>query len=411
MKNIADKIVDLNVNDQLIQDISYKHLLSIVDKKFEHRLGNYEKAFGPIALQAKVLKEWVKRLRVSHHNLLENKSPLQTDLFIFYQIALALDRYNKEKLKLKEFEFRTLLYYPNMLYMLVRIFPRIRSFLQSVIRTVFDDFKRRSSVIKIFTALPNIDEDVIKSDSLYSFLNSGLKSLNPLEINDLPTFYRSVFHNILYFYFKRNKDRAEYLQYDELVLQPTGHTRSRIYRDVLYSLQNERFLQKSPSLQQLAYNFNIFKNIIINNEIQNIYMSAFKDVDVRDNQYKLLRVYYDDLNGNLNEAIRKLPLIYKLLRCVKINTTPSSEWLSKNLIEDAVFEEMFIIFKDFLGDEIVADILRRVANNFVKELFQGEYINLMTLTMIKIKEYSLISQIRQFVRLCLVQSFEIELNS
>ena len=98
-------------------------------------------------------------------------------------------------------------------------------------------------------------------------------------------------------------------------------TRLTVYRDVLYGLEGEKLYKDSPILSQLGYNYKIFRNLIINNEIQDIYMSldSSNAVGISNNEYKLLKIYDDEImNERLIDKIRKLPTVFKLLKCVHI---------------------------------------------------------------------------------------------
>jgi hypothetical protein len=81
---------------------------------------------------------------------------------------------------------------------------------------------------------------------------------------------------------------------------------------------------------------------------------------------------------------------------------PYNEKLFKpKLVKLAVFEELMSPFKNNFADKNMMEILDRISMNFTNSILTGEYINLFTLTTVKINQFSFISQTRKFVRLCL----------
>ena len=363
----------------------------------------------PTCVKAKYLTEFVQEIERKHFNRVSSRSYLIRQLFYLHQICKALERFNEEELDLSYREFRLKVYYPNIIYILIRLLPKARSFLQKMIRTIFDEYKRRAgSVVLSHTTSFYMDMDVIKTDILYDFLGNAMKKLNPLDVNNVDLFYKQVFRNILFYYFKgKQRLKTELIDntienpFNELVYIPTGLA---IYRDVMYDLQVEKMYQTSLTLNQVRYNFNIFRNVILSNEFQNIYISTQKDSFLINNeQYKLLKLYNDDIDDKLDE-IKKLPTIYRLLKCVRIFSKSHcymSSVVNPQIVKTAVMEELIHPFRNMLCSNNIYEILERVAENFSNSVLSGEYINLMTLSPLKIKQVTFVNQLKKFVRLCL----------
>ena len=185
-----------------------------------------------------------------------------------------------------------------------------------------------------------------------------------------------------------------------------------MYRDVLFDLQTKRFYEKSPTMTQLNYNYKVFRNVIINNEFQDVYFSTNRDRFVLNNsEYKLMRLYSDDIEKNgILEKIKKLPSIYKLLKCVHIinpNSKPYNEMLIKPaMVKNAVLEELTYPFRNMFHEEYVLSILEKIAQNFTDQILNGEYINLFSLSTIKIDQITFIQQLKKFINICLTEGVE-----
>jgi len=101
-------------------------------------------------------------------------------------------------------------------------------------------------------------------------------------------------------------------------------------------------------------NYRIFKNVIINNEFQDVYMSACNQTrsifKLHNNELKLIKVYDNDLiNEQTLEKIKKLPTIFKLLKCVHIanpKAKPHNDMLIKtDLVKSVILDELSYPFK------------------------------------------------------------------
>ena len=364
---------------------------------------------NPTCVKANDLQNYVTDFELKFYNRLSSRSYLVKQLYLLHQTCQALEKFNNEELNLSYQEYRAKVLYPNIVYILIRLLPKARIFLQSIIRYVYRETSRKSnSIIQNFTNSFYINQDVIKTDILYEFLGNGMKKLNPLNVNNINLFYKQVFRNVLFYYFKKEQRlHTELVSYTsdnpmgELIYVPTGLT---IYRDVLYSLQVEKMYKTSPTLDQIKYNYSIFRNVVLNNEIQSVYFASQKDTFLlKDNQYKLVHVYQDDIEKKLIK-IKKLPTIYRLLKSVHIiskNKPYKSTVIKPKVIETAILEELIHPFRNMFSHENIYEILREVSKNFTNSILSGEYINLMTLSPILIDQITFINQVKKFIRICL----------
>lgn len=407
----------VNYNNEITLEISYKILYSCLHNELKN-FKNVKSCATISCLRSKTLKKYIDKLKDAHYQLISDRSNIVKELFILHQTANCFHRYNNEVLGLSYPDYRSRILYPNIVYMLLRLLPIANNFLQSSVKSVYSEICRKSYGI-IYTHINTfyLDQDVIKSDVLYEFLGNGLKKFNPLDIKDVTAFYKSSFRNVFNFYFRKEK-RVNTL-YDsvweiEQVLENmvSMPVRLGLYRDVLFDLQTRRFYEKSPTMTQLNYNYKVFKNVIINNEFQDVYFSTHQDRFVLNNsEYKLMKLYNDDIekNGTL-EKIKKLPSIYKLLKCVHIinpSSKPYNEMLIKPaMVKSAILEELAYPFRNMFHEDYIYVILEKIAQNFTNQILSGEYINLFSLSTIKIDQITFIQQLKKFVNICLTEGVE-----
>lgn len=392
-------------------DISYKLL---------HRYGYdaFERASKSesIIIDSKMIDQYWEDLKRHYFLQLNTRSATVKGLFLLYQTANALSAYNTNILKMSNIQFRSRILFPYLIYILQQYLPDTRKFLQVTIRTVYDRIRRSSEkLVNVYVNSFYLDQDVIKHNILLEFLGNGLKKFDPLMVGKIDSFYRGMFSSIFHFYFMKKQDTSKiytnFWNLENILITSNSSTRSNLYKDVLYNLQVDRYYTTSPIYIQLGMNYRIFKNVIINNEFQDVYMAArntsqsilFK---ANNSEYKLIKVYNDDLlNEKTIEKIKKLPTIFKLLKCVHIanpKAKPYNDMLIKpELVKSVILDELSYPFKNVFSDGYLQPILTRISNNFVGLVLSGEYINLMTLTNVRIDQISFVEQLRKFVRICL----------
>jgi len=404
----------INYSNDITLEISYKVLYTYLHKELE-KLKDIEAGMPINCLKSRTLRRYVEKLKKAHYQIISSRSKIVQELFVLHQTVNCLYRYNSEFLNFSYPEYRSKVLYPNIIYMLIRILPSAQKFLQTTIKSVYGEICRKSYGI-VYSHINTfyLDHDIIKTDVLYEFLGNGLKKFQPLDIDNISAFYKSSFRYVFNYYFKKEKrintvyDSVWEIEQclDNMISMPI---RLGIYRDVLYDLQTRKFYQKSPTMTQLSYNYKVFKNVIIHNEFQDVYFSSYRDSFVlNNNEYKLMKFYNDDIeeNGTL-EKIKKLPTIYRLLKCVHIinpNCRPYNEMLIKPaMVKTAVLEELIHPFKNMFNDSYVYPILEKIAENFSKAILSGEYINLFTLSNVKIDQITFIQQLKKFIAICLTE--------
>lgn len=365
-------------------------------------------------VKLKNINTYIRKFKSLHSLILLPHSDVVKELYLLHETAKSLDQFNENVLGLSNQKFRAQILYPNIIYILIRLSPNARSFLQKMIKKIYNEINKSSAgIMNAHTSSIYLDKEVIKTDVLYEFLGNGLKKLDPLEVRNINGFYAKVFRNIFYYYFKKEQQMHASMRdiWDmNGVLDTNFHnpTRLSIYKDVLHNIQTEKMYKRSPTISQIYYNFSIFQNIVMNNEFQSIYFSTNTDVSILDNdEYKLMKFYDDDsMNNALIEELRKLPIIYQLLRCIHINNPKvrayNEMFIKPKNVQYAIVDELLYPFKNFFHENFIYDIITKIASNFTENILSGEYINPLTLSTVKIDHISFIVQLKKFINLCLM---------
>jgi hypothetical protein len=391
-------------------DIAYQLLLN----NFGEDLAAIKLSESSKVIKLKKIEKFILELKQTYELQLCNRSQLVKELYLLHHVAKSLDRHNDEVLNFTKIQFRYVIYFPNVLYILISQLPVAKKFLQKTIKNVYQEIKNKSNgLINTHINSFYLDADSIKSEILIEFLGNGIKKFNPVtDIGNVKSFYKTCFRSIFGFYFKKKRnfsDQETTCLNFEVNTNNNVTSRTSIYKDVLYSIHVEKTQKKHTILNQLSYNFQIFKNIIVSNEFQNIYQHTKNNENtITNNEFKLIDFFDDDIfvdKPDLLDEIRKLPLIYKLLRCVHIqssNTLPYNDCLIKpEVVKMVIIEELSSCFKNLFIDTVVMDILDQIAKNFIKNILSGEYINLITFSTVHINHISFLEQLRKFIRLCL----------
>jgi len=367
-----------------------------------------------IVIDSKMIDAYWEDLKKQYFLQLNTRSATVRGLFLLYQTTNALFAYNTNILKLSNIQFRSRILFPYLIYILQQYLPDARKFLQATIRNVYDRIRRNSEkLVNVYVNSFYLDQDVIKHNILLEFLGNGLKKFDPLMVGKIDSFYRSMFSHIFHFYFMKKQDTSKvysnFWNIENILSSSNSSTRLNLYKDVLYNLQVDKYYKLSPIYIQLGMNYRIFKNVIVDNEFQDVYMatrskarSIFK---LNNTEYKLIKIYNNDIvNEETLEKIKKLPTIFKLLKCVHIanpKAKPYNDMLIKpELVKSVILDELTYPFKNVFSDGYLQPILSRISNNFVNLVLTGEYINLMTLTSVRIDQISFVEQLKKFVRIC-----------
>ena len=413
-----DFIEEKNENFDPLFEATYLIFKDCFSDQFQNAIKIDKKLFSPVTFKTKTFQNYIEKFNQHHQDSLSSRSTVVREMYLLYQTARCMYRYNEEELHLSYVQFRSHFYFPNIIFLLVRYLHETRSFLQKTIKAAYFLIQKKNErLIYLFENSIYTDVDVIRTDVLYTFLGNSLKKLNPFDVKNITAFYRQVFLNHFFYYFrceqKIHSKVIEEISTDSIVEEEKFvPTREGLYKDVLTNLQVESYKEISPTMRQLHYNYNIFKNVIINNEFQSLYLSSTRSMDEKslycnldNSQYKVLSLYDKIMSDEefVNE-LRKLPIIYKLLKSVHLitkNVRSKLKSVRREVIVSAVADELAIPFKNLINsDTSIRTVLLKIADNFVHSILVGEYISLQTLAPIKIDTLSFVQQLKKFIKLC-----------
>ena len=412
-----DFLEETQENFDPLFEASYLIFKDCFDEQFQNAMKIDKKLFSPVTFKTKTFQKYIEKFNQHHQESLSSRSIIIKEMYLLYQTARCMYRYNDEELHLTHVQFRSHFYFPNIIFLLVRYLQETRLFLQKTIRSAYFLIQKKNErLIYLFENSIYTDVDVIRTDVLYTFLGNSVKKINPYEVKSITAFYRQVFLNHFFYYFrceqKVHSKVVEEISTDSVVEdEKVTSTREGLYRNVLTNLQVESYKDVSPTMKQLHYNYNIFKNVIINNEFQSLYLSS-QPLDKKsiycnldNSQYKVLSLYDKIISDEefVNE-LRKLPIIYKLLKSVHLitkNTKSKLKSIHREVVVSAVADELAIPFKNLLNsDTSIRTVLLKIADNFVQSILVGEYISLQTLAPINIDTLSFVQQLKKFIKLC-----------
>lgn len=414
----SDIFEDLNEQFDPMFDLSYNLFLDIFSSQFQNALNIDEKIKTPITFRSKTFQTFIQKFNELHDNTLSARSNLVKELYILHHFSKAISRYNDDIIHDSYIKFRSHYYFPNVLYLLIRFLPEARRFFQKMLKAAYYIIKKNNSrLIYLFENAIYTDVGTIQTDVLYTFIGNAIKKINPCTIDNLESFFRSVFLNHFFYYFKYEQSIhsqvMDTMSYSETILDSKYiSTRENLYRDVLTNIQVDAYQNESPTMRQIIYNYNIFKNAISNNEFQNIFLTRDAEVtydicDLNNTKYKILTMY-----NKINESnqfiveLKSIPLIFKLLKSVHLITRSDnvSKFKSVNyeLIKSAIVDELSYPFRNIIHSDLtILPVIKKIAHNFATSILSGEFINLQTLAPIKIDSMSFIMQLRKFIKLCL----------
>lgn len=368
------------------------------------------------AVHAEPINNFLKQCQLDLYNEFSQISNnIIRDMYFFYLFSQALYKCNEDLLQISDRKFRSCVYYPIVIYILVRYFPHLKKFIQKQINYVYGQLYRNSrKVIAHFTYQYNIDQNIIKFDIFYIFLGSLLKKYNPLMVRNPTGFYRKLFETLYDYYLLRTQEYStrlldESMAFDYISQFGGLQTKSieyAMYQEVLYSLEVEHMVKTSPIIQQVYYNYDILRNIIIPHELQKMFVNSAintsKIVGQSEyNYYKFLKHDYENRNNDqILRKLRTLPTVYKMLKSVHIYSKKSSVRIDKQLIETFIFEELVYLCKGWFNSDYIDVILKDIAHNFTESIINGEYINLLTLSKVEVNQITFPNQLKKFVRLC-----------
>jgi len=335
--------------------------------------------------------------------ILKGKIQMQ-QLYQLHLTALLMDRYNEKVLKLSTDEYRTTIYFPNILNICAKYLIHARRYMHRVIKLSFEDFKVRSNdIIVYYSELYGIDEKLIINDINYFFLGDVISKFDPIHLVDVEAIYFNVLQRMFYFYLKskiskRDHAKLQYVQSNSVGLSNTVTERYRLYEEALYLAQLYQTCEKSNVVTQLEEQLRHIKHTIITNDLQSILSFGTDKYDPRATDKKLIIDMFDD-KYDIEYFKNHTPIIYRILRSIHVKTTDSSFSESDiSYIRPSIESTLNVIFKDHLNAHAIKITIPKIADNLVNSLLVGEYIDVVTMTVVNIPIVKFTDQLSLFLK-------------
>ena len=199
----SDILDDLNDQFDPLFDLSYNLFLDVFSSQFQNALNIDERIKTPVTFRSKTFQTFIQKFNELHDNTLSARSNLVKELYILHHFAKAISRYNDDIIHDSYIKFRSHYYFPNVLYLLIRFLPEARRFFQKMLKAAYYIIKKNNSrLIYLFENAIYTDVGTIQTDVLYTFIGNAIKKINPCTIDNLESFFRSVFLNHFFYYFK-----------------------------------------------------------------------------------------------------------------------------------------------------------------------------------------------------------------
>ena len=370
-------------------------------------LQNKFKAIGQHTVSKDIFEEFIKKLYTFNCPNILKLNILERQCFLLYLIANLFYRYNDNVLKLDQNEFISRIYYVNILSLCSKFFSQARRLYYRILKKVYEEAQEKSKdIIEFYAQLYRADDVIIKNDIVYFFLIGILPKFNTLFVEDIEEFYSSIFKRIFYFYLKSKVSGLTKHEVDPSIIQGNSMAspseRYRIYEEALYLSQIQTMCSNSSAIYQISKQFDEMKGLIIPNEIQRLYLYAINENKGFITNQKLTILKMHTELDHMTYIKNNLPIIYRLLRSIRISTEPTS-FLENDIIQmkEVIYQTLYVKFKNIISDEDIVPIIQNITSNLVASLTTGGFIDMITLTSINLSGQKFIHQLKIFLELVL----------
>jgi hypothetical protein len=312
-----------------------------------------------------------------------------------------------------ESKFRDEIYYPNIMNIIVSSFDQCKLLIRKQVREAYKQVREHSKeVVDFYLVFYSIEPTIIHNDIISIFIKGLFLEEDPINIDNIQSYYLSTFRFILYSYLKNRTSNILSFELDPSILEDdcamNMSSRYKIYERGLRISHIQQLCKGSETLSRISNNYdkirnNIMKengNIISENYLQRKYHDIVDGSRVRDN--KILVLKSSDENYNLSKISKKLPLIYKLLRSIYVKTKPNVMLDSdKQLIHDTIYEVTYSKFKERLTGTELELATQGVTLALTNSLIKGSFIDPYTMTPINISGCLFARELKKFLNILL----------
>jgi hypothetical protein len=322
---------------------------------------------------------------------------------ILYLIGHIMHKYNYENLGLNNTEFYNDFYFPNIISILSSHLRGARRILNSIVTTTYVDVRDKcQDVVEFYLVFFNRDHTIIKNDILNIFLNTLFLDNDPVEIDDIKDYYSSNFRYLIYSYLKNKTSGLLTFEVDPTVIREdhmiSVSARYKIYEDGIRVTQIQELCDKPNTQDRVLQNYNKLKSNVITNELQKFYLYATNKTATNDNKISILSTLNNE--EQLDKVKSKLPLIYKLLRAIHINTKDNViDDNFRQLIYKSIYEVLYLEFEKNISKDLAVSLANNISKKMTHSLTFGQYIDPLTMEPVSVNTHGFVIQLKQFLEI------------
>ena len=244
--------------------------------------------------------------------------------------------------------------------------------------------------------LSEYEPEVIKNDILNIFMSTVFLDSDPIDIVDVKEAYSANFKYLMYAYLKCKSIDDKPFEYNVDDTEGVVSSRNKIYDDGIRISQIQEYCNSADTNIRISENYKKIKNSIISNELQRMYLYASNKTIPIDNEICILHILSTDIIGLKS----KLPLIYRLLRSIHIETKNNAiDTHFKQLIYKSIYEVLVTEFFKKISKEISIKLAEDISKSISNSLVIGQYIDPITLDEISVNNHNFINQLKIFLEI------------
>ncbi len=341
------------------------------------------------------LSFFIKTFKSSFPPILYEFNKVQQELYILFHIVSSLKKDDN--------------YIPNILNMLFNNLTSAKSFFYKTLVRITKEYKDLVYKYRIFYDMVALRSDILEIFFLCMFLNT-----DPIHISNYVEYYYSSFKLICFTYLK---DRTEGILNDEdtptTLIEGDMHVsnRCKIFEDGIKLSQIYNLCHESDTLRRINSNFNEIRNKILPNDFQKLYSVIIDKSLIRDNKFLILKFNLES-DIKLKKIQREMPIIYKLLRSIKIKSRNKKSFtaLDRGVIKKHIRDIVYVKIENLVDEEYAEILAESIAKNLENSITNGEFLDPYSLTTLHIDTSLFILQLKTFLNIVLENVQTEELN-
>ena len=350
----------------------------------------------------KLLKDFLNRIYITTHLLQPVADRITHQIFLAHLLTSFFRKYCIDK-KYNITDYNSNIYIPSILLALSHFLDDARIFICNIINVTLKEVSNQSQqIINFYSILYNVDLDIMKSDLIYYFIEHVLPDSDPHIIINLNKHYTIIIKRIIYYYLKvRTSDivdsKVDQLPNDIFELYDN---RFNIYENGIYFYKLSRICSISRAYNTITKNYYNLAGSILTNDFQEIILSMFERSPIfKTKKQQLINSYV--LTETSNELLFNWPIIYRILRSIKIKSNTSmfdSAQLAR--LDNCIFDELYlkIMLNKNLTKSIIIPIIKSISMRFSQSFNNCKFIDPINLETVYVDKDQFIIQITQFIK-------------